>query len=450
MKPRLLHATQEWAGRESRVISDVLKIRFYPFVAAQAEGVRQLDPDGNVYLDFLSSGGVMQTGYRHPKVRARIIDELDRSWSNMLCCYPNMPAVELAERLSDLLPGTFPKKVWFGTTGSDANDCLSRLAPLASGKRRLISYIGAYHGQTTGSAQLSGHSTQAKVLGGGHITKVPYPYCYRCLWGFADPDTCSLACLDYLKETVLTAVSPADDTAAIVLEAMQSDGGDIPAPTRYLRQLRELCDELGIWLCFDEVKSGLGRTGKMFAFEHSGVEADAVSLGKPLGGGLPLSAVVGRAELLDVGTYDLHTLGGSPVPCAGGLATLDVLQEEALAENAARMGARLVEGLLELAVSHPLIGDVRAMGLMVGVELVSDRETKVPAAQAAAQLVYRCFELGFLVFYCGMHANVIEMTPSLTVSEADVDEALSILDEALSDVEAGRVDDAKISAYRGW
>ena len=297
---------------------------------------------------------------------------------------------------------------------------------------------------------MSGHSTQAQVIGGGNVTKVPYPYCYRCLWGFDDPETCSLACLRFLRDHVLVAVSPAQDTAGIVIEAMQSDGGDIPAPARYLRGLREMCDELGIWLFFDEVKSGLGRTGKMFAFEHSGVEADAVSLGKPLGGGLPLSAVVGRAEILDADTYDLCTLGGSPVPCAGGLATLDVIEEEALAARAANAGKRLKEGLRGLAASHPLVGDVRGMGLMVGAELVSDRKTKVPASAEAARLAYRCFELGLLVFYCGMQANVIEMTPPLTVSDADVDEALSILDVALSDVEAGRVDDAKVTPFRGW
>lgn len=447
---RPVGASQAVVARDSAAVANVLKIRFYPFVAAEAEGVRQWDPEGKEYLDFLSSGGVMQTGYRHPKVRARIIEELDRSWSNMLCCYPNLPAVELAERLCGLLPGTFAKKAWFGATGSDANDCLSRLAPMASGRRRLISYVGAYHGQTSGSAELSGHQTQAKVIGGGHITKIPYPYCYRCLWGFDNCDDCSLACLRFLKENVLTSVSPAEDTAGIVLEAMQSDGGDVPAPVRYVRELRRLCDEFGMWLFFDEVKSGLGRTGKMFAFEHSGVEADAISLGKPLGGGLPLSAVLGRSEILDVDTYDLCTLGGSPAPCAGGLATLDVIRDEALADNAAHTGKRLKEGLQELGKSHQLVGDVRGLGLMVGLELVSDRTAKTPATKDAARFVYRCYELGLLVFYCGLHANVIEMTPPLIISDADVDESLSVIDRALADVEAGHFDDAKLSAFGGW
>jgi 4-aminobutyrate aminotransferase len=231
---------------------------------------------------------------------------------------------------------------------------------------------------------------------------------------------------------------------------MQSDGGDIPAPARFLRGLRELCDEHGIWLLFDEVKAGLGRSGRMWAFEHAGVTADAVSLAKPLGGGLPLSAVVGRRELLTVDLYNLYTLGGTPAPCAAGLATLDAIEEEHLTENAARVGGYLRAGLRELQERHACIGDVRGLGLMTGFELVEDRATKEPAARLAARLVYRCFELGLAVIYTGLLANVIEMTPALTLTGKDVDEALGIFDQALADVSAGRFDDAKLAPYAGW
>jgi len=447
---RHLRQSESILARERDTVGDVMKIRFYPFVVARAEGVRLWDPDGNEYLDFIAGGGVMQTGYRHPRVRKAILEELDRSWSNMHCCYPNSRAVELAERLCALLPGDFPKKAWFGTTGSDANDCLARLVPMAAGRRRMISYVGAYHGQTTGSAILSGHSAQAKVVGGGNVTKVPYPYPYRCSWGPCDPEGCSLKCLKFVEDFALGAVSPAEDTAAIIMEAVQSDGGDIVPPANYIPALRELCDRYGIWLLFDEVKTGLGRTGKAFAFEHYGVEADGVSLAKPLGGGLPLSAVVARQEILDVDAFNLYTLGGSPVPCAASLATLQVIEEEDLAGNAASMGDRLLDGLQVLQRQHPIIGDVRGKGLILGVELVQDRDTRAPAAREAARLVYRCFELGLLVIYCGLQGNVIEMTPPLTISERDVDEALSILDQALSDVEAGRFDDTKLAPYAGW
>ncbi len=431
-------------------MGSVHKIRFYPFVLERGEGVRVWDVDGNEYLDMIAAGGVLQTGSGHPRVRQAIRDELDRSWSTMLCTSPAPPTIALAERLCETFPGDAPRTAWFGASGSDANDCLGRLLPVATGRRRLISFVGAYHGQTAGSAALSGHSTQARTIGAGNITKVPYPYCYRCLWECAGPDECSLRCLAYLEDFVLANVSPAEDTAAILLEAMQSDGGDVPAPPRFLRALRELCDRHGIWLVFDEVKVGLGRSGTMWSFEQSGITADAFAAGKPLGGGLPLSAVVARRELLDADIYNLYTLGGAPVPCAGGLATLDVIRDEGLMANAAVVGEQLRAGLRDLAGAHPSIGDVRGLGLMLGFELVEDRATKAPASRLAARFVYRCFELGLMVIYCGLLANVIEMTPPLTLDHDDADRALAIIDHALADCEAGRFDDSKIAPYAGW
>jgi 4-aminobutyrate aminotransferase len=447
---RPLTQTHAWLGREAAAMGGVHKIRFYPFVLERAEGVRVWDVDGNDYLDLIAAGGVLQTGSGHPAVRRAIQEELDRSWSTMLCTYPAPPTIALAERLCASFPGEAPRAAWFGATGSDANDCLAKLLPVATGRRRMISFVGAYHGQTAGSAALSGHSTQARTIGSGAVTKVPYPYCYRCLWGRGDPDECALECLAYLEDFVLANVSPADDTAAIILEAMQSDGGDVPAPPRFLRALRELCDRHGIWLVFDEVKIGLGRSGTMWAFEQSGVTADALAAGKPLGGGLPLSAVVARRELLDVDLYNLYTLGGAPVACAAGLATLDVIRDDDLMANATAVGERLRAGLRELARTHPSIGDVRGMGLMLGFELVEDRASKAPAARLAARLVYRCFELGLMVIYCGLLANVVEMTPPLTLGHADAERALAIIDQALSDCEAGRFDDAKLAPYAGW
>jgi 4-aminobutyrate aminotransferase len=447
---RALAASEALLERERGVLADVLKIRFFPFAVASGSGSRLFDADGNAYLDLTASAGAAQTGYGHPRVRSAIADELDRLPTTMLCCYPHEPAVALAERLCRLVPGDFAKKAWFGTTGSDANDCCARLLPMATGRRRLISYIGGYHGTTTGSATLSGHQAQASVIGGGHVTKVPYPDPYRCAFGPCSRDGCSLRCLDHIDRYALGAISPAEDTAAVLIEAIQSDGGEVVPPANYIPALRELCDRHGIWLVFDEVKIGLGRTGRMFGFEHAGVMADAVCLGKPLGGGLPLSAVVGRAELLDVPTFSLFTLGGSPLPCAAGLATLDVIHEEGLVDNAARTGKRLLEGLEEIQRRSTLVGDVRGKGLILGVELVADRGTKEPATRHAHRLAYRLFELGALVFVSGLAGNVIELTPPLTISEAEVDEGLELFERALADVEAGRFDDAKLGPFAGW
>jgi 4-aminobutyrate aminotransferase len=443
-------ATEQLVERENRAVGQAMKIRFYPFIPASAEGTRIVDADGREYLDFIASAAVMQTGYGHPAIKRAIAEQLDRLPVTMHCCYPSQPAVELAERLCALVPGDFPKKAWFGATGSDANDCVSRLAPMATGRRRMVSYIGAYHGQTTGSALLSGHQTQASLIGLGNVTKVPYPDPYRCMHGPCSREGCSLKCLEHVKRYAFETISPGEDTAAVIIEAVQSDGGDIVPPANYIPALRALCDEYGIWLVFDEVKTGLGRTGKMFAFEHYDVVPDAVTLGKPLGGGLPLSAVVGRAELVDVPAYNLFTLGGSPVPAAAAHATLDVLQGESLLANAAERGAQMLAGLEELKSRHPLIGDVRGSGLIIGVELVTDRAARTPAAREAAMLAYRCFELGLITIYAGVHGNVIELTPPLTITSQDVDEALSILDRALDDVASGRFDEAKTAAYAGW
>ncbi len=437
-------------ARENAVLADVLKIRFYPFVAAAAHGVRMSDADGREYLDLTGSAGVAQTGYGHPRVTTAIEDALRRHPTGMLCCHSHEAAVELGERLCELVPGEFEKKAWFGTTGSDANDCVARLLPMATGRRRLITFVGGYHGTTTGSASLSGHQAQSAVIGGGNVTKVPYPDPYRCAFGPCDREGCSLRCLEHLERYALGATSPAEDTAAILMEAIQSDGGEVVPPANVIPALRGLCDRHGIWLVFDEVKTGLGRTGKMFAFEHADVVPDAVTLGKPLGGGLPLSAVVGRRELLDVPTFSLFTLGGSPVPCAAALAALDVIGDEGLAENAAQMGLRLIDGLRTIQDRSRLMGDVRGRGLIIGIELVRDRETREPAPVDAHRVVYRCFELGLLTLYAGLMGNVIELTPPLTISEEEVDEALSIFERALADVEAGRFDDAKLAPYAGW
>ena len=442
--------SQDLVDREAAAVGNVMKIRFYPFMPVSASGTRITDADGNEYLDLIAAAGVAAAGYGHPHIRQAIVDQLDALPTAMHCCHPTTPAVELAERLCALVPGDFPKKAWFGTTGSDANDCVSRLLPMATGRRRLISYVGSYHGQTTGSAPLSGHQTQATVIGLGNVTKVPYPDPYRCMFGPCSRDGCSLKCLEYVERYALDTISPGDDTAGILIEAVQSDGGEIVPPANYLPALRELCDRHGIWLVLDEVKVGMGRTGRMFAFEHSGIVPDAVTLAKPLGGGLPLSAVVGRRELLDVPTFDLFTLGGSPLPCAAGLAAIEVLEQERLLKNAAARGRQFLDGFQALQARHGLIGDVRGSGLIMGVELVKDRATREPAPTDTHRLAYRLFELGLIVIYAGLHGNVIEMTPPLTITAEEVDEALALFEQALADVEAGRFDDAKLAPYAGW
>lgn len=445
-------STERLILRDAESLGDVLKIRFYPLAAASAEGCSITDVEGRTYLDFTAGWAVANTGYGNQEILTPVIDQMRKASFVSLTAMVNEPAVSLAEELIAMMPGDFGKKAWFGLHGSDACDALAKLLPLATGRSRLLSYIGGYHGQTGGSASLSGHTAQALVTGSGNVVKVPYPYCYRCAFQAYGAQACSLACLKYVEDYVMRTVSPPHMTAAVIVEAVQSDGGDVVPPDDYFPALAALCERHGILLAFDEVKVGFGRTGKMFAFEHSEIVPAAVAMGKSIGSGVaPLSAVVARSEILDVApAINLFTLAGSPSAATAGLATIDYIRNHDLVGNAARVGRRLLEGFDALAVSHPLIGDVRGKGLILGVELVRDRKSKEPASTEAAMLVYRCMELGLLVFFGGIYSNVIEVTPPLVLTPEEADRGLALFEEALADVEAGRVSAQKLEAYAGW
>jgi 4-aminobutyrate aminotransferase len=447
---RAMAKTRALVERESALLADSLKVRFFPFAAERGEGSWLTDFDGNRYLDFTASWAVANTGYSHPRVVEAIARQAGLLSFSSLCSVPNQPETELAERLREIVPVRGEKKVWFGLSGSDANDFLAKMAPLATGRSKIVAFIGGYHGQTGGSAAISGHTAQAKAAGNGNVVKIPYPNPYRPLFG-VEPAATGDAILNYLEDYLFRTICPPDQTAAIILEAIQSDGGDIVPPPGFLRGLRELCDRHGILLFLDEVKVGFGRTGLMFAFEHEGIEPDAVSLGKSLGGGLPVSAVVGRRDFLDAATANaMFTTAGNPVSAAAALASLDVIRDEALVERAGTVGARLHQGLKSLAERHELIGDVRGAGMIQGVELVADRGTKEPAAKAAHKVIFRAMKLGLLVFYGGILGNVLEITPPLILTEQECDLGLQILDQALADVAAGRVSDEALAEYVGW
>jgi 4-aminobutyrate aminotransferase len=300
-----------------------------------------------------------------------------------------------------------------------------------------------------GSLALSGHTAQARFISGANIVKVPYPNPYRPPFGETEDLTGQI--IDYIENEVFATICPPDSTAGMIVEAIQSDGGVIVPPDDFLPELRKLCDRHGIYLIVDEVKVGLGRTGKWFAFEHSGIEADAVSLGKPLGGGIPISAVIARKEILDCGhALHLFTASGNPISTKAALTNLSIIEEEKLMENAAAKGDYFKSRLFDLQQKHEIIGDVRGKGLALGIELVEDRVTKKPAAEKTAAVCYRAYELGLLVFYVGIHGNVIELTPPLVISHEEIDRAIAILDQALTDVERGNVNMEKVSRYAGW
>lgn len=437
---------------DTGLISDALKIRFFPHVTHEGAGARLRDPEGKEYLDFSAGWAVANTGYSHPHVKQSVIEQLERITFGGLLSSIHQPAVLLAEKLVELMPGDFHKKVWYGLSGSDACEAAGRLLHLATGKRRMVGFIGAYHGSTAASMAMSAHVAWTQFVGGGHMIKVPYPHPYRCPFGDdVSGEECAEKVIRYLEDYIFKTICPPEDVAGIIVEAVQSDGGDIVPPPNFLPMLEEVCRRYDTYLVVDEVKVGMGRTGEWFAFQHSGVTPDMVILGKSLGGGLPLSAVVARKEILDVGpALALFTTAGNALSCAAGLATVDAIEQDKLVDNARKVGAYLHERLAALQDKHPLIGNVRGLGMIQGVELVKDRDTKEPASAETAKVVFRAFELGLVVFYVGMFSNVLELTPPLVLTESDVDEGVGILDQALSDVEAGKVSDEAVARYAGW
>lgn len=430
--------------RDKRVIAEIGRLRFSPLSVVGGQGSYLIEEGGRRVLDLSASAGPAVLGYGHPA----LIDAVSGAVGNMagasLLLYPNEPAVALAERLIDVMPTRGNRKVWFGHSGSDANDCAVRVLQAATGRSRFISFIGSYHGNVSGSMAISGHTAMTHTLPRAGLVLLPYPDAYRPLF---DADAV-LRMLDYQLATTC----PPDQVAAIFLEPLLSDGGIIVPPPGFLRALQDRVRPHGIKLVVDEVKVGLGRTGLMHCFEHEGLEPDLVIFGKALGGGLPLSAVVGSAEILDhAPAFALQTTAGNPVATAAGRAVLDTIASEHLVERAAALGEDFRAALWRLGDRHEIVGDVRGRGLALGVELVADRDSRAPVpVSTTAKIIYRAYQLGVALTYVGLNANVLEFMPPLTISADELAEGVSIIDQAISDVGDGKVADADVAAFMMW
>ena len=432
--------------RDRASIAVAQKLRFFPLAVVGGEGSFLEEEGGRRLLDLSASWGAAGLGYAHPAVATAVSRAARDMASASILSSANEPAVALAERLIEIVPGGGDRRVWFGHSGSDANETAVRAIVRATGRPRVLSFIGAYHGGTAGSMAISGHTVQEGVDKLPGLELLPYPDPYRPPPS-ADAGEAVIGRLDELFATTC----PPEEVAALFLEPIQSDGGMIVPAPGCLRALQDRCRRHGILLVSDEVKVGLGRTGWLHAFQAEDLSPDVVTFGKGLGGGLPLSAVVGPAAILDVApAFALETTAGNAVSASAGRAVLDTIRDEDLAEHAGRRGHQLMDGLKDLAARHPLIGDVRGRGLAIGVDLVTDRETREPSTAEAARVVYRAFQLGVVVFYVGMHSNVLELTPPLTLSEAEAAQALQVLDEAIGDVEAGRVPKDIARDFAGW
>ena len=439
--------TKNLINRDNKFIAGIEKIRFFPIAPVGGEGCYIIEENGRRLLDFAGSWGAAGLGYSHPAITEAITRASQSMASSSLLSYASEPAITLAEELLSIVPGDTPRKVWFGHSGSDANDMIVRLLEASTGRKKFITFHGAYHGGVTGSMSISGHSSQEHSPKREGVIYLPYPNPYRPQFD----DNLSENILKRLDE-LFDASCPPKEVAAVFIEPIQSDGGVIVPPYGFMKSLEKRCKTYGIQVVVDEVKVGLGRSGLMHAFEHEDLTPDFISFGKALGGGLPLSAVVGPTELMDFApAFSIMTASGNPVSVSAGRTVLKTIQNEDLIANAKFVGKILQEGFKQLANKHELIGDVRGRGLAIGVELVSDRyKDKKAAKLETAKVVYRAYELGLVIFYVGMESNVLELTPPLIMSEKEANLGLEILDKAFTDVSNGLVSESAIEKYKGW
>ena len=404
--------------------------RDYPFVMARARGAEAWDVDGNRFLDFMSGIGVASTGHAHPKVVQAIKDAAD-DFLHISSDYWHERMTRLAERINELDPMGEPVQVLVCQSGTESVEGALKLARYVTGRPRFIGFLGGFHGRTMGSlAFTSSKVTQQAgffpTMPG--VTHVPYPNPYRPLFVGADQGR---AVLDYLEMLFQSNVPPAE-VAAIVVEPIQGEGGYLVPPDSFLPGLRALCDRHGILLIFDEVQCGIGRTGRMFASAHWGVSADIMTLAKGLASGLPMGLVVARRTHMEKWKRGAHgnTFGGNPLCCAAALATLELVERE-YAANAAAVGEYFIGRLRELQQRFPCIGDVRGKGLMIGMELVTDRASRTPAKKLCEAVLTRAFHHGLLLLSCG--ASTVRFIPPLMINRAHVDEALTLLEPALEE-----------------
>jgi 4-aminobutyrate aminotransferase len=430
--------------RDAKVIANIARLRFSPLAVSRGRGNRLIDEDGRELLDLSASFGPAILGYGHPAITEAVSAACAAMAGAGLLAFPNENAVALAEELLRITPGAADRRVWFGHSGSDANDCAMRVVKAATGRSRFISFIGSYHGNLSGSMSISGHTAMTHSLPRSGLLLLPYPDRYRETFSAAEV----LKLLDYHFATSC----PPAQVAAIFIEPLMSDGGLIVPPPGFLAGVEERCRRHGIQIILDEVKVGLARSGRLHCFEHEGLNPDMVVFGKALGGGLPLSALLGPRHIMDhAPAFALQTTAGNPISTAAGRAVLKAIADEGLVERAERIGALLSNGLRALSARQPLIGDVRGRGLAVGVDLVLDAKSRQPApVTTTAKIIYRAYQLGAVFFYVGLRANVLEFTPPLTLSEAEVHESLAIIDQAMTDVSNGLVADADVAPYMMW
>ncbi len=424
-------------AEDARLISPSYT-RAYPLVARRGRGIVIEDVDGNEFFDFSAGIAVTSTGHCHPEVVAAIQQQAAEliHMSGTDFYYPQF--TELAARLSQIAPMPGPHRVHYGNSGAEAVEAALKLARYHTRRPYIIAFHGAFHGRTMGALALTCSKVQQRrrfspMMGG--VVHAPYPNLYRRPAG-SDPEQYARDTARYIEDSIFRSEVPPEECAAIIVEAFQGEGGYLPAPPAFLQELRRICDKHGILLIIDEVQSGMGRTGKWWAIEHSGVAPDMICVAKGIASGLPLAALITRAEIMDwVPGSHASTFGGNPVAIAAALATIQIIEREGL-DNAHEVGEHILARTYDWPRQLSLVGDVRGRGLMIGIEFVADKHTKSPAGEQRDHIVEMAFEKGVLFLGCG--GNTLRLCPPLIVTKQQADVALDILEECIRKVGSGK------------
>lgn len=408
----------------------------YKLVAERGYGVWIEDPDGNIFLDCNAGVAVCSTGHCHPEIVKAISDQAAELIH--LCgtdyYYRHMPA--LGKKLDEIVPIEGPTKSHFANSGAEAIETALKLAMYHTRRQKFISFFGSFHGRTLGALSLTS-SKRAQRLGfmrqALDVVHVPYPNCYQCPFnlGKCSDGSCCMGSVSWIEDRIFNTTTPPEEVAGIVVEVVQGEGGYVPAPPEFIREIRRICDQHGIMMIIDEVQSGMGRTGKMFALDHhEGVKADIVCMAKGIGSGMPIGVCTAKADIMDwhKGAH-ASTFGGNPVAIASALKTIELL-EGGLVDNARGVGAHLETGLRRLQDKYECIGDVRGLGMMLGVEFVTDKASKKPDAALRDRIEMACFERGLIILGCG--TSTIRWSPPLILSRENADVALEIFDAAIA------------------
>jgi 4-aminobutyrate aminotransferase len=411
--------------------------RSYPLVAKRGRGIVVTDVDGNEFFDFSAGIAVTSTGHCHPRVVAAIQEQAAELIHMSGTDFYYQSLVTLAESLSKIAPMPGPHRIYYGNSGTEAIECALKLARYHTKRQNIIAFFGAFHGRTMGALSLTASKPQqrrrfAPLVPG--VTHIRYPDVYRgCSGGAEDQENFALGCARFIEEKLFKTTLAPEEVAAIFVEPIQGEGGYVVAPTVFMQELRRICDRHGILLVVDEVQSGIGRTGKWWAVEHTGVQPDIVCMAKGIASGMPLGITLTRAEIMDwVPGSHASTFGGNPVCIAAALATLDVIESEGLLANAQDVGHHMIERMADWPEKHRLVADVRGRGLMIGVELVKDKKSKEYAAAARDRVVELAFERGILFLGCG--PSTVRISPPLVVTKDEADVALEVLEECIRQV----------------